>query len=117
VSEDLGHQLLGAGPLELRPTGDPEGCVDLNLPGLLSRLLAQGDGTDSGKTRAQRLIEAWIVEALKGNPRVLEDILDRTEKGRLAGASAAAAPPPIDDQTASKILEVLCGDGEGPAGD
>jgi hypothetical protein len=58
-----------------------------------------------------------IVDALEGSPQAIEDTLDRTEKGQLARASAAAVLPSIDDGTASKILEVPCGRGEDATGD
>jgi hypothetical protein len=51
-------------PLELRPTGHPEGSVDINLTGLLCRLLALPD--KEGKTWAQQVAEVWIDNAVTG---------------------------------------------------
>ena len=115
LSGDGARQLDGVGPLELRPTGHPEGSVDVNLTGLLCRLLALPD--DKGKTWAQKVAEGWIDDAVTGDPRAILDIFDRTGKGRPAEASAADAPPQIKEQTASEILEVLGGDGQDPASD
>ena len=105
-----GRQLDGVGPLDLRALGllDEGGGVD--LAGLLGRLLLAEDA--GGKTRAQLVVEGWITDAVGGNPRAVEDILDRTEKGRQSRTSSPAAIPPIDAGTASKILEVLCGAGD-----
>lgn len=105
---------LGAPPLDLRALGLVEEGGALNLTGVLCQLLVVEDG--ERKTWAQRMAEVWIVDALGGNPRAIEDILDRTDEGRPARASTATVPPPIDDATASKILEVLCGRGEDAAG-
>jgi len=102
-------------PLDLQAVGLIEEGGIVNLTGVLSRLLLEED--EGGKTRAQQMVEGWITDALEGNPRAIEDIFDRTEKGRLARASAPAATPSIDDGTASKILEVLCGRGEDAAGE
>jgi hypothetical protein len=116
VGEGPIKQLFGAGRLDLRALGLLEEGGALNLTGVLCRLLVVEDG--QGKTWAQRMAEVWVVDALEGNPRAIEDILDRIEKGRLARASAAAAVlPSIDDGTASKILEVLCDRGEDATGD
>jgi hypothetical protein len=112
--EDRGAR-LGARPLDLRALGLLEDDGALNLTDVLCRLLVVADG--AGKTWAQRLIEGWIVDALDGNHRAIEDILDRTEKGRLARAPAGDTIPPIDDETASKILEALCGRGDDATGD
>ena len=101
-------------PVDLGTLGGPEGDVDLNLPALLRRLLV---AKKDGKTLAQWLLEGLVVDALEGNLRAAEGLLDRAEKGRPAGDSAGAALPPIDDQTAIKILEVLCGSPEAPASD
>jgi hypothetical protein len=115
VGEGRTKQLFGAGPIDLQALGFLEEGGALNLTGVLCRLLVVEDG--QGKTWAQRMAEVWVVDALEGNPRAIEDILDRIEKGRLARASAAAVLPSIDDGTASKILEVLCGRGEDATGD
>jgi hypothetical protein len=115
VGEGRSKQLFGAGRLDLRALGLLEEGGALNLTGVLCRLLVVEDG--QGKTWAQRMAEVWVVDALEGNARAIEDILDRIERGRPARASAAAVLPPIDEVTASKILEVLCGRGEGAAGD
>ncbi len=110
-----GARLLDeVGPLELRPTGHPEGTVDVNLTGLLCRLLALPG--DKGKTWAQKMAEVWIDAAVTGDPRAILDIFDRTGKAYTSRESAADPPPPIDDQTASEVLEVIGGDGEDPAG-
>jgi hypothetical protein len=83
----------------------------LDMTGMIGHLLLVEDG--ERKTWAQRMAELWIVQALRGNARAIEDILDRMEKGRVARTSAtAAAPPAIDDETARKILEILSGPGE-----
>jgi hypothetical protein len=113
--DSLAAQIFAAGALNLRALGLLEEGGVLNLTGVLCHLLALEDG--SGKSWGQRLSEIWIASALSGNPRAIEDILDRTDKGRPARTSAAVAAPGIDDQTASKILEVLCGRGEDATGD
>ncbi len=100
-------------PLELRPTGHPEGSVDVNLTGLLCRLLALPG--DKGKTWAQKVVEGWIGNAVTGEPRAIVDIFDRTGKGRPAEAPAAEAPQQVKGQTISEILEVLSRDGQDPA--
>lgn len=101
-------------PVDLQTLGGPEGDVDLNLPALLRHLLV---AEKEGKTLAQWLLEGLLVDALEGNLRATEEVLDRAEKGRPAGDPADAALPPIDDETAIKILEVLCGSPEAPASD
>jgi hypothetical protein len=106
---------LQAGPLDLQALGLLEDGVALDLTGLLCHLLTLQDS--EGKTWAQRIVEGWLFDALEGEPRAIEDILDRTEKGRLARASAIAVLPPIDEGTANKILEILCGRGDDATGD
>jgi hypothetical protein len=101
-------------PVDIRTLGGPEGDVDLNLPALLRRLLV---AEKEGKTLAQWLLEGLIVDALEGNPRATQDVLDRADQGRPAGDPANAALSPIDDETAIKILEILSGSGEDPASD
>jgi hypothetical protein len=113
AGEGRDRQLAGVGILELRPTGDPEGTVDVNLTGLLCRLLALPG--NKGKTWAQLVAEGWISDAVTGDTRATMDIFDRTGKACPSRESAADVPPPINDQTASKVLEVLCDDGEDPA--
>jgi hypothetical protein len=110
VREGKLPDVLGAEPLDLRSIGPSEDDVALDLTGLLRRLLAGCNTT--GKTWAQQLVEGWVVDALEGDPKAIVDILDRTEKRRAAEASAAAALPPIDDEIAGKILEIICGSGE-----
>lgn len=85
-------------PLELRPTGHPEGSVDVNLTGLLCRLLALPG--DKGKTWAQKVVEGWIGNAVTGEPRAIVDIFDRTGKGRRlsAGRRGPSAGQRADDQ-------------------
>ena len=107
--------LPGVEPVDLRTLGGPEGDVDLNLAALLRRLLIVAD--DEGKTWAQWLLEGLVVDALEGNLRAVEQVLDRAEKRRPAEDPAGAALPPIDDRTVTKILEVLCGSPERPASD
>ena len=116
VREDRLPDVLGAPPLDLRTLGTSEDEVALDMTALLRRLLV-GRHATKGKTWAQFVAEGWVVDALEGNPRAIEDLFDRTEKRRLAGASAAEAPPSIDDETADKVLEVLCGSGEVATGD
>ena len=101
--------------MDLRTLGGSEGDVDLNLPALLRRLLIAAD--KQGKTWAQWLLEGLVIDALEGNLRAIEEVLDRAEKGRPAGNSADATLSPIDDQTAIKILEILCGSPGPPASD
>jgi hypothetical protein len=113
LSGDGARLLDEVGPLELRPTGHPEGTVDVNLTGLLCRLLALPG--DKGKTWAQKVAEVWIDTAVTGDPRAILDIFDRTGKGRPAEAPAAEAPQQVEGQTISEILEVLSRDGQGPA--
>lgn len=107
---DAAKQVPGAGPLDLRALGLLGEGGALDLTGLMNRILLVEDG--AGKSWAQRMVEVWIVEALEANPRAIEDIFDRAEKVRLARESMAAGPSSIDDETAGKILEVLCGSGE-----
>jgi hypothetical protein len=102
--------VLGAEPLDLRAIDSSEDDVALDLTALLCRLLAGCN--DEGKTWAQQLVEGWIVDGLEGEPRAIADIFDRTEKRRLAAASAASTLPPMDDETAGKILEIIGGSGE-----
>jgi hypothetical protein len=111
----VGAQVFAAPALDLRALGFLDEGGALSLTGVLCHLLALQDSL--GKSWGQRLVEIWIAGALNGNPRAIEDILDRTEKGRPARMSAAVAPPAIDDEMASKILEVLCGRGEDATGD
>jgi hypothetical protein len=107
VREDRLPDVLGAPPLDLRTLGTSEDEVALDMTVLLRRLLVGRHVR--GKTWGQFVAEGWVVDALEGSPRAIEDIFDRTEKKRLAGASAAVGLPPIDDETACKILEVLSG--------
>jgi hypothetical protein len=109
VREDKLPDVLGAPPLDLRTLGTSEDEIALDMTALLRRLLVVRN--NKGKTWAQSVSEGWVVDALEGDPRAIIDICDRIEKGRLAGASAAAGLPPIDDETACKILEVLSGSG------
>jgi hypothetical protein len=102
--------LPGAVALDLRTLGTSKDDVDLDLTALLRCILVGRHVR--GKTWAQLVAEGWIVDALEGNPRAIEDILDRTEKGRLAAALQADACPPIDDETVGQILEILCGSGD-----
>ena len=110
VREGKLPDVLGAEPLDLRAIGDSEDDFNLDLTGLLRRLLT-GYGRNK-KTHAQQLVEGWIVDALEGEPKAIVDIIDRTEKRRAAEVSAAAALPPIDDATAGKILEIISGPGD-----
>jgi hypothetical protein len=64
-------------------------------------------GLDNGKTFSQELIDAWIGEALGGNFRALQEIIERID-GASSRASNASAPPTIDEHMAGKILEILC---------
>jgi hypothetical protein len=98
-------------PLDLRGLGLLGEGGALDMAGMIGHLLLGEDG--GRKTWAQRMGELWIVEAIKGNARAIEDILDRTGEVRVARTSAAAAAPPaIDDETARKVLEILSGSGE-----
>lgn len=106
--------LSGVEPVDLRTLDDPDNDVDLNMPALLRRLLVAGT---EGKTWAQWLLEGLVIDALEGNPRAVQEVLDRTEQRRPTGNSADAALPPLDDQAVTKILEVLCGSPERPASD
>lgn len=109
------RELEGLGPLDLRALGFIEEDGAVNVTGLLFRLLSEKD--THGKSWIQRLAEGWIRDAVDGNPRAAEDILDRTEKGWAARAAARSAVPSIDDGTASEILEVLSDCGADAAGD
>jgi hypothetical protein len=64
-------------------------------------------GLDNGKTFSQGLIDAWIGEALDGNFRALQEIVERVD-GESIHASKASEPPMIDEHVAGKILEILC---------
>ncbi len=110
VREDRTPDVLGFEPVDLRTLGTSEDEVALDMTALLRRLLVGRNKW--GKTWAQVMAEGWVVDAVEGSPKAIEDILDRIEKARLAGASAAAALPPIDDETVDKVLELLCGPGE-----
>jgi hypothetical protein len=110
VKEGRLPDVLGVETLDLRTVGDPENDVELNLPALLRHLLARRN--NHGKTWAQLLIEGWIVDALEGNFRALEEVLDRAGTGRPSGASAADDFSPLDDAMISKIVEALCETGE-----
>jgi hypothetical protein len=107
-----GHlpDVLGAEPLDLRAIGSSEDDFHLDLTGLLRRLLIVRN--DQGKMWGQQMVEGWVVDALEGDPKAITDIIDRTEKRRVAQASAAAELSPIDDETAGKILEIISGPGE-----
>jgi hypothetical protein len=107
VREGKLPDVLGAEPLDLRSIGHSEDDFDIDLTGLLRRLLSGHNARK--KTHAQQLVEGWIVDALEGDPKAIVDIIDRTEKRRAAEVSAAAALPPIDDVTAGKILEIISG--------
>jgi hypothetical protein len=109
VREGRIPDVLGLGPLDLRSLGRSEDEAALDMTALLRRLLVGRN--DKEKTWAQVMAEGWVVDALEGSPKAIEDIFDRIDKGRLAGASAAAGLPPLDDETACKILEVLSGSG------
>ena len=109
MRDDRIPDVLGAPPLDFRTLGSPEDDVDLDMTALLRRLLVVRN--KKGKTWVQLMAEGWIVDALEGSPKAIEDIFDRIEKARHARASAAAGLPPIDDETACKILEVLSGSG------
>ncbi len=102
--------ILGAEPLDVRAIGSSEDDFHLDLTGLLRRLLVGCN--DKGKTWAQQIAEGWIVDAVDGDPRAIVNIFDRIEKRRAVEASAAADLPPIDDETAAKILEIISGSGE-----
>ncbi len=110
VREGKLPDVLGAEPLDLRTIGTSEDDFDLDLTALLRRLLVGCNHRK--KTWGQQIIEGWIVDALEGDPKAIMDIIDRIEKRRLAAASTAATLPPIDDETASKVLEIICGSGE-----
>jgi hypothetical protein len=110
VREGKLPNVLGAGPLDLRAIGSSEDDFHLDLTGQLRRLLVLCN--DEGKTWAQQMAEGWIVDAVEGDPRAIVDIFDRIEKRRTAEVSAAADLPPIDDETAVKILEIISGSGE-----
>ncbi len=64
-------------------------------------------GLDNGRTFSQGLIDAWIGEALGGNFRALQEIVERVD-GESIHTSNAFAPPTIDEHMAGKILEILC---------
>jgi hypothetical protein len=109
VREGRLPQLPGVGPVDLRMIGNPENDIDLNLPALLRHLLA--GNADHGKSWAQLMAEGWVVDALEGNHRAVENVFDHSQTKRPAEASAAEAYSPIDDAMASKILEFLCDTG------
>lgn len=113
--EGAGRQLAGVGILDLPSLGllDEGGGPDLT--GLLCHLLGAKD--DKGKTWGQRMVEGWVFDAVEGNPRAIEDILDRIEKWRLARASTPDASPSLGEASLSKILEALCDRGEDEEGD
>jgi hypothetical protein len=115
VKEGRLPDVVGAEPLDLGALSTSEDDADLDLTALLRLLLFVCN--DKRKTWAQQLVEGWIVDGLEGDPRAIVDVLDRAEWRRAAKASATAALPPLDGATASKIVEVLCGHGEGATGD
>ncbi len=108
-------EIPGAPPLDLRTLGNSADDIDLDLAALLRRLLF--GCYHQGKSWIQLVAEGWVVDALEGNPKAIEDIFDRIEKARLARASATDADPPIDDEMASKVLGVLSDSGVGATGD
>jgi hypothetical protein len=77
----------------------------LNLRDLLRCRLSQVD-LGNGKTWAQQLIEAWIGEALGGNFRALQEIVERIDGD--SPSKPASPAPALDEHTARKILEILC---------
>jgi hypothetical protein len=79
----------------------------VSLIELLRRRLAQVDEATNA-TWAERLIEAWIIEALKGNFRALQEILNRVEGERVVDGETHGGALAVDEQTAAKILEALC---------
>jgi len=73
---------------------------------LLRCRLSQVD-LGKGTTWAQQLTDAWIGDALGGNFRAIQEIVERID-GDPTRASSPVAAPTIDEHTASKILEILC---------
>lgn len=108
--KDPPRSLAGVKALDIQAICRSNADGALDLTALLQHLLIER--SDTGKTWAQRLVEGWINDAVEGNPKAIVDILDRTEKRRAAAASAAVALPPINDEIAGKILEILSGSGE-----
>ncbi len=108
-------EIPGAPSLDLRTLGNSKDDIDLDLAALLRRLLSGCNF--QGKSWIQFVAEGWVVDALEGSPKAIEDIFDRIEKARLARAAATDAVLPIDDEMASKVLGFLSDSQVGATGD
>ncbi len=94
----------GAGKLA-RGVVEPIAAVCLSQ--LLREQLGRIDET-TNTTWAQRLIETLIKEALGGNLRAMQEILNRLEVGSGEYLKRQSLADAVDDRTAVKILEALC---------
>lgn len=103
-------QLPGAEPMDLRNLGFLSERDPLDLSRLMRHLLVGVEETTK-KTWAQRLIEAWIIDALEGNARAIEEILVQCKTTHDAGNKTADGQLAIGDDLAGRILEVLCDSG------
>ncbi len=83
----------------------------VGLTELLRSRLSQVDEL-TNSTWADRLIEVWIDQALKGNFRALQEILARTEGDRSRQEVEGGDQIRIGERTAIKILEALCEDND-----
>jgi hypothetical protein len=83
------------------------GASHASLTGLLRHRLAQVDET-TNSTWAERLIETWIIEAVKGNFRALQEILNRVDGAARVDGTPEARVLALDERTSAKILEALC---------
>jgi hypothetical protein len=93
--------------------GLPDDGVSLNLTALLRRQLAQVD-SGTNRTWAQRLIEVWILEALEGNMRAFQEILERIDGNSSSRPPDLPGPPLLEESTACQILEALCDPDDDP---
>jgi hypothetical protein len=91
----------------------PEDEAQLSLTRLLRRQLSQVD-TNSNRTWAQRVIEVWILEALEGNFRALQEILERVDGDPAGRVPAAPGPSLLEESTACRILEAICDPDDDP---
>jgi hypothetical protein len=87
-----------------------------SLTGLLRHYLFEV--VPDGKTRAQKLVEALVEDAEKGNLKSLQEILIRID-GEAKSREEVASPVlgEVDELKAQKILEALNDDLDDPPGD
>lgn len=115
----------GAGQWPPRPGADkapwppppPREDLIVSLTDLLRTRLSQAIDSTTGKTWAQHLIDIWLGEALDGNLRAIQEIADRIDGAGTTSRPSSVDLPAIDESTASRILESLCGPDDDLPGD